>query len=127
MLKKFLPDYNRKFTVEPFDKKSAWRTIDGIDLNKYFCLKYSRVVENDNTVSFMNRKIQIPSTKTRYSFAKAKVEAHHLIDGRIRIFYKEQLITEVKTLDAVRHNKSGRLREKGSITNKSYERISMQP
>lgn len=127
VLKKFLPDYNRKFTVEPFDKKSAWRTIDGIDLNKYFCLKYSRVVENDNTVSFMNRKIQIPSTKTRYGFAKAKVEVHHLIDGRIRIFYKEQLITEVKTLDAVRHNKSGRLREKDCITNKSYERISMQP
>ena len=39
----------------------------------------------------------------------------------------EQLITEVKTLDAVRHNKSGWLREKGCITNKSYERISMQP
>ncbi len=127
VLKKFLPDYNRKFTVEPFDKKSAWRTIDGIDLNKYFCMKYSRVVENDNTLSFMNKKIQIPSTKTRYSFAKAKVEVHHLIDGRIRIFYKEQLITEVKTIDEVQHNKSGRLRENGCIINKSYERIPMQP
>lgn len=127
VLKKFLPDYNRKFTVEPFDKKSAWRKIDDIDLHKHFCMKYSRVVENDNTLSFMNKKIQIPSTKTRYSFAKAKVEVHHLIDGRIRIFYKEQLITEVKTIDEVQHNKSGRLRENGCIINKSYERIPMQP
>lgn len=127
VLLKFLPDYNRKFTVEPFDKKSAWRKIDDIDLHKHFCMKYSRVVGNDNTLSFMNKKIQIPSTKTRYSFAKAKVEVHHLIDGRIRIFYKEQLITEVKTIDEVQHNKSGRLREKGCIINKSYERIPMQP
>ena len=63
VLLKFLPDYNRKFMVEPFDKKPAWRKIDGIDLNKYFCMKYSRVVGNDNTLSFMNRKIQILSTK----------------------------------------------------------------
>lgn len=127
VLKKFLPDYNRKFMVEPVDKKSAWRTIDDRDLHKYFCMKYSRVVGNDNTVSFMNRKIQIPSSQTRYSFAKARVDVHHLTDGRIRIFYKEQLITEVKTIDEVQHNKSGRLREKGCITNKSYERIPMQP
>jgi len=127
VLLKFLPDYNRKFTVEPFDKKSAWRKIDGIDLNKYFCMKYSRVVGNDNTLSFMNRKIQILSTKTRYSFAKAKVDVHHLIDERIRVFYKGTLITEAEGLDNAQQNKSERLRKRGCITNKSYERISMQP
>ena len=127
VLLKFLPDYNRKFTVEPFDSKSAWRTIEGIDLNKYFCMKYSRVVGNDNTISFMNTKIQIASTKTRYSFAKAKVDVHHLIDGRIRIFYKGELIAERESLDDTQQNKSERLRERGCITNKSYERISTQP
>ena len=114
VLLKFLPDYNRKFMVEPFDKKPAWRKIDGIDLNKYFCMKYSRVVGNDNTLSFMNRKIQILSTKTRYSFAKAKVDVHHLIDERIRVFYKGTLITEAEGLDNAQQNKSERLRKEAA-------------
>jgi hypothetical protein len=113
--------------VEPADKKSAWRTIDDRDLHKYFCMKYSRVVGNDNTLSFMNRKIQIRSSKTRYSFAKAKVDVHHLINGKIRTFYKGQLIAEEECLANAQQNKSELLRERACITNKSYERISMQP
>ncbi|MBI4685327.1 MAG: ISNCY family transposase [Nitrospirae bacterium] len=127
VLLKFLPDYNRKFTVEPKDSKSAWRKIDDRDLNKYFCLKYSRVVGNDNTLSFMNEKIQIRSSKTRYSFAKAKVDVHHLIDGRIRIFYKGELIAEEERLANSQQNRSEKVRKRGRITNKSYERISLQP
>ena len=113
--------------VEPADKKSAWRKIDGIDLNKYFCMKYSRVVGNDNTISFMNRKIQIRSSKTRYSFAKAKVDVHHLIDGKIRIFYKGELIAEEECLADAQQNKSERLRKRTCVINKSYERISILP
>lgn len=127
VLLKFLPDYNRKFAVLPFDEKSAWRKIDGIDLDRHFCMKYSRRVENDNTISFMNRKIQIPGTKTRYSFAKAKVDVHHLIDGRIRVFYKGTLIAEIKSLDDALQIKPKRIRERILVENKSYERISMQP
>lgn len=127
MLLKFLPDYNRKFMVEPADKKSAWRSIDNIDLHKYFCMKYSRVVGNDNTISFMNEKIQIWSSKTRYSFAKAKVDVHHLIDGRIRIFYKGELIAEEECLANAQLNKSEKVRNRISIAHKSYERISTQP
>jgi len=126
-LLKFLPDYNRKFMVAPADMKSAWRTIDNIDLHKYFCMKYNRVVGNDNTISFMNEKIQIPSTKIRYSFAKAKVDVHHLIDGRIRIFYKGELIAEEECLVNSQQNKSEKVRKRISISHKSYERISMQP
>ena len=127
VLLKFLPDYNRKFMVVPADMKSAWRTIDNIDLHKYFCMKYSRVVGNDNTISFMNEKIQIRSSKTRYNFAKAKVDVHHLIDGRIRIFYKGELIAEEVCLVNSQQNKSEKVRKRISIAYKSYERISMQP
>jgi len=89
-------------------------------------MKYSRVVGNDNTLSFMNTKIQIASTKTRYSFAKAKVDVHHLIDGRIRIFYKDGLIAEVKDMNgAQKQNRSKETRTERYKTNKSYERISL--
>lgn len=129
VLLKFLPDYNRKFMVEPTDKKSAWRvlTIDDRDLHKYFCMKYSRVVGNDNTVSFMNGKIQIRSSKTRYSFAKAKVDVHHLIDGKMRVFYKGTLIAEEECLANAQQNKSEKVGERISRAHKSYERISLQP
>jgi hypothetical protein len=86
-------------------------------------MKYSRVVGNDNTLSFMNRKIQILSTKTRYSFVKAKVDVYHLMDGRIRIFYKGALIKEEKCLDETQRFQSEQLKKR----NKSYKRISLQP
>ncbi|MBI5893392.1 MAG: hypothetical protein HZB79_07050 [Deltaproteobacteria bacterium] len=75
----------------------------------------------------MNEKIQIRSSKTRYSFAKAKVDVHHLIDGKIRVFYKGQLIAEEESLANTQQNKSEKVRKKISIAHKSYERISMQP
>lgn len=127
VLLRFLADYNSRFTVKPKDSESAWRNPEGRDLNKYFCLKYTRVVGNDNTVSFFNMKIQIPRTPGRYSFAKAAVDIHHLLDGRLRVFYKDLLIIEISEQELIKQKVSESIKSKRYSSHKSHERKTMQP
>ncbi len=45
---------------------------------------------NDNTISFNNHRLQIPAGPQRQSYAKAKVELRHYLDGSLAIFYQGQ-------------------------------------
>lgn len=95
VVKKFLPDYNRRFMKEPKDPVSAWRPLPkGIDLLQILCVKEQRVVANDNTVSYNGVTFQIPSSSRRDTFAKAKVEVRFLLTGEIQIYCKEQCVAK---------------------------------
>lgn len=85
----FLPKYNQKFTRKPQLEEVAYRPIpEGMDLDHIFCLKEKRQVHGDHTISYKGRKYLILPTKTRFSFAKAKVEVHKRLDESIHIFYQ---------------------------------------
>ncbi len=45
---------------------------------------------NDNTISFNKHRLQIPAGPQRQSFAKAKVELRHHLDGSLAVFYQGQ-------------------------------------
>jgi len=61
-----------------------------MDLDRIFSIKEERRVQGDNTISYKGRLYQILPTKTRFGFAKAKVEVQKHLDGTIHIFYKGQ-------------------------------------
>jgi hypothetical protein len=85
----FLPKYNEKFTRKPRVKEGAYRKVpQGMDLNQILCIKEERQVQGDNTIGYDTRRYQILPTKTRFGFAKAKVEVQKHLDGIIHIFYK---------------------------------------
>jgi len=85
----FLPKYNQKFNRKPQLEKVAYRPIPkGMDLDRILCLKEKRQVHGDHTISYKGRKYLILPTKTRFSFAKAKVEVQKRLDGSIHIFYQ---------------------------------------
>lgn len=85
----FLPKYNQKFNRKPKLEEIAYRPIpEGMDLNRIFCLKEKRQVHGDHTISYKGSKYLILPTKTRFSFAKAKVEVQKRLDGSIHIFYQ---------------------------------------
>lgn len=93
--KKFIPQHNRRFTVLPANPNSAWRPVPkNIDLLQILCIKEQRTVANDNTVSYNGRIFQIPKSKLRPSFAKAKVEVRELMNGHIHICYHNQTIAK---------------------------------
>lgn len=91
----FIPQYNRRFNRKPADEVSAWRSVPKtMDLLQILCVKEERVAANDNTISWEGHTLQIPKSKIRSSFAKAKVEVRHLINGEVHLFYKNEKIAQ---------------------------------
>ena len=91
---KFLPWYNTKYTHEA---ESAYMPIPkDKNLDLVFSIKKERTVNNDNTVQIYGQIIQMLPSKIKRTFAKSKVEACILEDGRIFVLYKDQVIAEAK-------------------------------
>ena len=89
VLATYLPKFNTRFQVEAAQPGSAYvpwpperHPAD------YFCFKYTRTVTNDNTISFDNHRLQIPPGPQRKSYAKARVELRHYLDGSLAIFHQ---------------------------------------
>lgn len=91
VLAAFLPEYNRKFTVEAREKEVAYRKVEkGFQAEEYFCFKYSRTVGNDNIVRFEEVRLQILPTDDRASYARCKVEVQQRLDGSLAVYYQGQ-------------------------------------
>jgi hypothetical protein len=87
--KEFLPDHNKRFTVTPAKKGSAYRKLpSGINLDSIFCIKEERTVQGDNTVSYRGRVFQIIPQNGRMSYTRAKVEVQEWTNRTIHVLYK---------------------------------------
>lgn len=84
----YLKEHNKRFVKKPEQKGSAFIKVpETVDLNKVFCFKHERTVNNDNTISFKNRLLQIGPSELRVSFAKCRVTVYEHMDGSISIGY----------------------------------------
>ena len=93
----FIPQFNARFAKEAARPQKAYRPwSSGLKRQRVFCLKYSATVKNDNTVRHKGLIFDIPSHKSRYSFAKAKIELNQLLDGSWQIYYQDVLIYDSK-------------------------------
>ncbi len=93
VLWKFLPEYNKRFKVEPAQAGSAYRVLPkGMKLEEVFCFKYERTVGNDNTVKLEGRLIPIPPGPGGRSYAKARVEVREMMNGDLGVYYQGKRI-----------------------------------
>lgn len=93
VLAAYLPKFNPHFQKEAPQPGSAYLPWpQEQDPEHYFCFKYTRKVTNDNTVSFDHHRLQIPPGPERHSYAKARVELRHHLDGRLTIFHQGQAL-----------------------------------
>jgi len=89
----YLKEHNRRFARKPEQKGSAFIKVpDTVDLDKIFCFKHERVVNNDNTISFNHRILQIGPSELRVSFAKCRVTVYEHIDGSITVGYGPHML-----------------------------------
>lgn len=86
VLRRFLPDYNRRFGRAPREAEKAWRTAPQ-DLDRICCFLHERSVSNDNVVQWDGRRFQIPPQPQRFSFAGARVQIRESLEGKIAIYY----------------------------------------
>lgn len=89
----YIREYNRRFARKAEKNGSAFMPVPKtLDLDKIFCFKYERTVNNDNTISFNNRILQIWPSKLRVSFAKCKVMVYEHLDGSISVGYGPHML-----------------------------------
>ena len=88
VLRRFLPDYNRRFGRAPRESPKAWRPAPA-NLERICCFLHERSVSNDNVVQWDGRRFQIPPQPKRFSFAGAKVQLYESLEGQVSIYYGE--------------------------------------
>jgi transposase len=86
VLRRFLPDYNRRFGRAPAQAATAWRPAPR-DLDRICCFIHERVVSNDNVVQWEGRRFQIPPQPRRFSFAGARVQLVQDLAGGVALYY----------------------------------------
>ena len=93
VLKRFIPDYNRRFARPAAVAEAAWRALpEGLDLERVCSFGYQATVLNDNTVRLSGLVIDIAPGPQQRSYARARVEVRQLLDGSWRVYHHEQLI-----------------------------------
>jgi hypothetical protein len=90
--KKFIPSFNRRFTVKPAQPESAYVPLTGIDLGLLLSAQHVRTVRNDNTVTFDGTTLQLPPDKYRQHYVRCKVVVHQLTDDSLGISFQERLL-----------------------------------
>ena len=89
----FLEEFNRRFTVPPKSREAVFRKAPRQNtLDRILCLKESRIVAKDHTISFEGLVLQIPALKRSWSIAGRTVDVLQLKDGGIEILLKGKTV-----------------------------------
>ena len=98
--REYLDELNEKFHVAARSSLNLHRPLPrGLNLNHVLCYQEQRVVQNDWTVSWCNRILQLGAEHQKLSLARKKIMVSELLDGSIRLTWGSRLLswTEVTT------------------------------
>jgi transposase InsO family protein len=91
----FKADFNARFAKPARESQTAWRPLPkGLDVDRICSFCYQATVGNDNAVRLGGIILDIPPGPRHRGYAKARVEVRHLLDGRWRVYSKDQLLLE---------------------------------
>ncbi len=90
--RRFVPDFNRRFTVVPAQPQSAFVPLVGMDLELLLSSQHERVVKNDSTVSFEGLCLQLPKIPGRLHYVRCPVTVHEFVNDTLGISYMGQLL-----------------------------------
>ena len=91
----FKADFNTRFAKPARESQTAWRAVaKGLDVDRICSFSYQATVGNDNAVRLGGMMLDIPPGPRHRGYAKAHVEVRQLLDGRWRVYSKDQLLLE---------------------------------
>lgn len=88
----FIGDYNRWFSVQAAEPGSAFVKSSVQERYTKIVFAYEATVANDNCIRLGGLMIDVPATRKRPSYAKAKVLVNQHLDGRWTVLYQGQII-----------------------------------
>ena len=87
----FLVELNERFQVRARSAANAHRRVPrGLQLKHILCYQEERVVQNDWTVSWCNRVLQLSARHQKLSLARKRILVSELLDGALRLTYRER-------------------------------------
>jgi hypothetical protein len=91
----FKADFNMRFAKPARDSQPAWRPVaKGVDVDRICSFRYEATVGNDNAVRLTGTILDIAPGPRHRGYAKAQVDVRQLLDGRWRVYLKDQLLLE---------------------------------
>ena len=93
LLKRFLKKYNQRFCRLPKQSAAVFRKAPAkAVLHNILCLKETRMVKKDHTVSFDGLVLQIPFCKKYPCIADRQVDVRQYRDGHLEIGYRGSIV-----------------------------------
>ena len=83
----YLPEHNARFAKPPEIAESAFVAVDPMLLSEVLCIEEERVVARDNTVAYERLRLQLPESRVRAHYVKARVKVRHYPDGTLAVFH----------------------------------------
>lgn len=84
----YLPEHNARFAKPAELPESAFVPVrDKELLAEVLCIQEERIVARDNTVSWGTLKLQLPESRLRAHYVKARVRVHQYPDAALAIFH----------------------------------------
>ena len=101
----YIPAHNARFATAPEQPGTAFVGIPGVDLDEVLCVQEERQVGNDNCVSYIRLKLQIPESPLRPHFVKARVKVRTYPDGTHAIFHGPRCLGRYDAKGLIRDEK----------------------
>jgi transposase len=83
----YIAEHNERFAIQAEQEGSAFVTDAMGAWRDILCVQEQRIVGNDNTVKWRRLSLQLPPSRLRPHFVKAKVRVHEYPDGRLAVFW----------------------------------------
>ncbi len=86
----YMGEFNRRFRVPAAERGTAFLPRSGRNLDLIFSLQFERMVNRDNTVSFLNLSLQLEPVRWRATLAGCTVRVHQHLDGTLTLTHGPQ-------------------------------------
>jgi hypothetical protein len=87
----YIARHNANFSRKPFEEQDVFVPFIG-DLNEVLCAEETRIVKNDNSVSYKRLTLQIPQDKHRYHYVKCEVKLREYLDKSLSIVHGQRIL-----------------------------------
>jgi len=88
----YLADHNARFARPPEIAESAFVAADPARLAEILCIEEERIVARDNTVAYEGVRLQLPESRARAHYVKARVKVREYPDGGLAVFHGPRLL-----------------------------------
>ena len=108
----YLLKHNKQFAVPAAKDGDAHRSVDQFELDNIFCIKESRVVQNDFTVQYKKRILQLTAHQHAVVRPKEEITIYEQFDGKLSLFIRKILLNFVELRTKPKKQKTYQLKSK---------------